>query len=198
MLEQACADAERWQREHPDALVNVNLSSAELGPGLVNRVLGTLERTGLTPGGLCIEVTESVLLADLGAAVEWLHHLRDAGVKIALDDFGTGYSSLSYVAHLPLDFLKIDRSFLVDLCTDGPRTAAAEAVMSAILTLCGSLELRTVVEGIETADQLERVRSLGVELVQGYFFAQPVPAEELPSVLTSLAGRGDTPHRRAA
>ncbi|HUZ66644.1 MAG TPA: EAL domain-containing protein, partial [Beijerinckiaceae bacterium] len=133
-----------------------------------------LSDSGLDPRRLDLELTESIVMQDLEAVANDLKQLRDLGVQISIDDFGTGYSSLSYVKRLPVDRLKIDQSFVRNLSTD-PNDAA---IVRAIITLGHSLDLDIVAEGVETADQLARLRAEGCDHVQGYYFGKPMPAED--------------------
>jgi diguanylate cyclase (GGDEF)-like protein/PAS domain S-box-containing protein len=164
--------------------VSVNLSGHQLQqPGLVGTVADALRRHGLAPGQLCLEVTESVAVADLGTARNTLQQLRSAGVRIALDDFGTGYSSLSYLRRLPVDVLKIDKSFVDDVSGDRADATGA-AVLSGIVALSSALGLVTVAEGIETEQSRDLVRGAGCTWGQGYLFARPLtPAQAVAHLL---------------
>jgi diguanylate cyclase (GGDEF)-like protein/PAS domain S-box-containing protein len=178
VLEEACAQMAAWRRagaDHPHA-VSVNVSVAQLGQdGLIERVADTLTRHGLDAGALVLEVTESVLAADLDLVQIQLSALTALGVRLALDDFGTGYSSLGYLQHFHLDTLKIDRTFLST--TSDPEQQ--EAILRAIVGLAHSRLMTTVAEGVETTEQLEMLRRLGCTAVQGFLFARPLPAGEV-------------------
>ncbi|NJO33154.1 MAG: EAL domain-containing protein [Rhodospirillales bacterium] len=156
VMREACREAASW----PDhIMVSVNLSSVQFkNRSLVQMIMSALAASGLAPGRLELEITESVLVQDSDSALEMLKSLRLLGVKIALDDFGTGYSSLSYLQSFPFDKIKIDRSFIKDL-TSGNENALA--IVSAVVQLGSSLGITTTAEGVETADQLEIVRSRG-------------------------------------
>jgi EAL domain-containing protein (putative c-di-GMP-specific phosphodiesterase class I) len=155
----------------------VNLSAVQLGsPHLIDTVVSALASSGLPPHRLELEITESVLLQNNAATVETLHQLRSLGVRIAMDDFGTGYSSLSYLRSFPFDKIKIDRSFVSDLAKG---TEDARAILRAMAGLGASLGMATTAEGVETQDQLERVRAEGCTEMQGYFFSPPRPIEEI-------------------
>jgi diguanylate cyclase (GGDEF)-like protein len=175
VLREACRQASLW----PDALrMHVNLSVGELlAPELVTRVAEGIDATGIDPGQLVLEITESQLLGDASAAALRFEELRSLGVRIALDDFGTGYSSLSYVHSLPLDILKIAKPFI-----DALRTGRREAgFVGMILDLARTLELEVIAEGIETPDQLAGLRELGAEFGQGYLLGRPsAPAPGAP------------------
>jgi CheY-like chemotaxis protein len=150
----------------------VNVSGRQLQrPGFVQDVAEALSASGLPAGRLVLEVTESVLLADLDGALHRLEALRALGVQLALDDFGTGYSSLAYLQRLPVDVLKVDRSFTAEVLTDPKRAAVVRAVVG----LAGTLGLRVVAEGIETAEQWAALRAMDCAYGQGYYFARPAP-----------------------
>jgi diguanylate cyclase (GGDEF)-like protein/PAS domain S-box-containing protein len=170
-LEEACRRCLAWQcGSLKGAGVAVNVSARQFAdPDFLNTVRQTLKTTGLRPQLLEIELTESVLLQDVRTAAETLARLRDLGVTVALDDFGTGYSSLSYLHNLPLDALKIDRSFLVD----NESRPQGFAVLRCVVQLAHSLGLRVVGEGVETEAQLDLLASLGCDEVQGYLLGRP-------------------------
>jgi diguanylate cyclase (GGDEF)-like protein/PAS domain S-box-containing protein len=174
VLRRACAEAANW----PESIkVAVNLSAVQLGsPHLIDTVVSALAGSGLPPHRLELEITESVLLQNNAATMETLHQLRSLGVRIAMDDFGTGYSSLSYLRSFPFDKIKIDRSFVSDLAKG---TEDAQAILRAMAGLGASLGMATTAEGVETQDQLERVRAEGCTEMQGYFFSPPRPIEEI-------------------
>ncbi|MGQ7294966.1 putative bifunctional diguanylate cyclase/phosphodiesterase [Quadrisphaera sp. KR29] len=188
VLGQACRDAARWQRPGAPVEVHVNVSPLQLRhPGFTGTVAHALACSGLEPQRLVLEVTESAV-ADGAAQREVLAELHRLGVQVALDDFGTGYSSLATLRHLPVDVLKIDRSFVTD-CDQAPNAA----VLRAVVGLAEGLGLRTVAEGVETPAVLERLRELGVHAVQGYLLQRPAPLEELGAWLPlgPHAGDGD-------
>jgi diguanylate cyclase len=183
VLEAACAQAAAWRREGmPLDRISVNLSTRQLGSGdLMGYVREALARSGLPAQALELEVTESLLMGDPGEACTQLAEMRRWGVTIALDDFGTGYSSMSILRQLPIDVMKIDRSFVIGLGSDD----GAMAVTRAIVALARSLRLHLVAEGIETEAQAEVLRSMGCDELQGYLFSRPVPAgqfEQLPGL----------------
>jgi EAL domain-containing protein (putative c-di-GMP-specific phosphodiesterase class I) len=179
VLDRACADLRRWRDDYESAAgltMSVNVSVRQLEhDGLAAQVAGALARYGLAPADLTLEVTESVLMADTEALRARLAELRAIGVRIALDDFGTGYSSLKYLHKLPVDVVKIDRSFVTDLANQ----AQDPAVVRAVVDLAGQLDLRLVAEGIEEPAQLEVLRGLGCHSGQGYYFARPMPAAQV-------------------
>jgi EAL domain-containing protein (putative c-di-GMP-specific phosphodiesterase class I) len=172
VLETACASLAAWQRElGPIAppRVNVNLSVLQMGdPRLVQTVKRTLRRFGLRPDQLCLEITESALMKDPDTAATVLGQLRDHGVLVAIDDFGTGYSSLAYLRQLPVNYLKVDRSFVAEL-QDG-HTAVAKAVIS----LAHNLDLGVVAEGVENGTQRRMLERMGCSLLQGFGISQPL------------------------
>ncbi len=175
VLEEACRAAAGWATAGiagADALtVAVNVSALQFQhPTFVRDVEAAVVASGLPPCRLVLEVTESVVLSDLDAAICRLEELRALGVGLALDDFGTGYSSLAYLQRLPLDVLKIDRAFIAELCADGKSAALARAVV----TFADALELRTVAEGVETAAQHLELARLGCGFGQGYLYSRPL------------------------
>ena len=176
VLATACADTARWNRDRRDPLsVAVNLSARQLGdPQLVDVVSEALVGSGLPPHLLCLEVTETVVMEDAAASARVLEQLRRIGVQVAIDDFGTGYSSLAYLLSLPVDLLKVDRSF-VAVCDDqGP----GAAIVTAVLALARTLGLGVVAEGVETLAPRDVIAELGVGLGQGWLWGPAVPAPE--------------------
>ena len=184
VLGEACRTVVAFDDRCPQPLgVSVNLSARQLmEDSLLGSVASALSSSRLAPERLTLEITESVLLADALATVERLEALRRLGVKVAIDDFGTGYSSLGYLRRLPLDAVKIDRTFIERL-SDDPRQAA---LVRSIVELCRSLELETVAEGVETEAQARRLLELGCEMAQGFHLGRPMPIEEM--VLGIAAG----------
>lgn len=183
VLRQACAQAARWLHAGLALRVAVNVSARQLrDPGFVVVVRRAAARAELSLGLLELELTEHVTMHDLDHSVAVLRELRELGVQIALDDFGIGYSSLSYLSRLPIDVIKIDRSFILPV----GKVAAAEAIPTAIIAMARSLGLRVVAEGVETLEQAEFLDRQGASELQGYLFARPMPAAELES----LPGRG--------
>jgi EAL domain-containing protein (putative c-di-GMP-specific phosphodiesterase class I) len=160
--------------------MSVNLSGHQLQrPGIVAEVADALAVSGLAPGDLVLEITESLLMRDIDLTIERLQRLKDLGVRLAIDDFGTGYSSLNYLRRFPVDIVKIDRSFVDGIETD----ADQRALVAMIVDLTLALGLRVVAEGIERPDQLAELRLLGCSHGQGYFFARPAGLAELVGLL---------------
>ncbi|MGA2997677.1 putative bifunctional diguanylate cyclase/phosphodiesterase [Bradyrhizobium sp.] len=173
ILERACADAVTWP---DDVTVAVNLSAVQFKRGdLFDVILCSLVESGLTPGRLELEITESVLLENEQEFLTTIRQLKNVGVTIALDDFGTGYSSLSYLTKFPFDRIKIDRSFTQGM---GKRSDC-DAVISSVTTLARGLKISITAEGVETDEQAELLREAGVDLLQGYLFGRPVRLSEL-------------------
>ena len=176
VLETACAEAASWTQPWR---VAVNLSPAQFKQrALAETVRATLTNTGLAPARLELEITEGILIDDADRALAMLGQLKALGVRIALDDFGTGYSSLSYLRRFPFDKLKIDASFVQGLGDGGE----ADAIVRAIVALGRSLSLHITAEGVETEDQLTRLREHECDQVQGYLLGRPAPPEQLPAL----------------
>jgi len=177
VLRQACAQIRDWDRV-PGKVpphIAVNLSRTDLDrPEVVEEVRQTITEFGVDPASIVLEITESALAEDMDGAIERLKALKTTGVRIAVDDFGTGYSSLGSLQHLPVDILKIDKSFVDALEGGSPE---GEEVVSAIIRIARVLRLETVAEGVETWSQAQRLRRLGCDLGQGYYFARPMAAE---------------------
>jgi len=175
ILRRACHQNAHWNREgHRGLRVSVNVSSQQfLEPGFADVVRNALEESELAPVSLELEITESSLLQDVEVTVNTLSRLRKLGVRLAIDDFGTGYSALAYLKRLPIDVLKIDRSFISSLTTD----PADATITETIVKLASGLNLTTIAEGVETVDQLLLLGSYGCTRMQGYLFGRPVPAE---------------------
>ena len=174
VLTEATAQAAQWSREAGRSIaMSVNLSPRQLlDDDVVTTVRTALEASGLPAGQLTLEVTEGVLIEDVEAVVDTLRALRTLGVRIAIDDFGTGYSSLSYLRRLPADVVKIDRSFVQDLGSNGRSTT----LVASIIELARSLHLEVVAEGVETAEQHAVLERLACSHAQGYLFGRPQPA----------------------
>jgi diguanylate cyclase (GGDEF)-like protein/PAS domain S-box-containing protein len=177
VIDEACRQMARWRRQGLRPLpLSINLSVVQLrDPGLVAALGASLQRHGVPPGTLEMEITESTLMANVEAYQDKLNAIRALGVLLSIDDFGTGYSSLNYLNRFPLDKLKIDRSFIHDMLDD----PGALAITKAIIGLGHTLGLKVVAEGVETEQELKTLRAAGCDELQGYYFARPLTAEEL-------------------
>ncbi len=181
VLREGCLQARRWQDAGiAPARVAINLSTRQLGDkGFLSMVQRVLKETGLSPGCLELEITESQVMKQAEGSIQLLNDLADLGIHLAVDDFGTGYSSLSYLKRLPITKLKIDQSFVRDITVDPNDTA----IVVAIISMARSLDLEVIAEGIETAGQLNLLRAKGCGIGQGYYFSMPLAAGELEAVL---------------
>jgi diguanylate cyclase (GGDEF)-like protein/PAS domain S-box-containing protein len=181
VLEESCARLAEWSAHADHTLtVAVNLSARQLAdPGLVEFTRSTLERHGIEPSRLVLEMTESTLVDDAERASTVFGALRDLGVSIAIDDFGTGYSSLLYLKRFPADVLKIDRSFVDGLGAD----AGDSAIVAAVVRLAHRLDLTVIAEGVETPEQLAHLKRLGCEQGQGYLWSRPMTADDMTALL---------------
>ncbi len=184
---EACRQASAWKAEHAsarDIALAVNVSARELvDGGFVDGVDQAVAEAGMTANQLVLEITESVMLSDETVAIANLRRLRGHGVHVAVDDFGTGYSSLSYLERLPVDGLKVDRSFIQGLGIDRQKSA----IVRATIAFARALGLVVTAEGIESEDQLERLRAMGCDLAQGYLFWPPLEAYAMGELLADLA-----------
>jgi diguanylate cyclase (GGDEF)-like protein len=183
VLEMACEQAQRWRPAGPGdspLTVAVNVSARQLQAGdLTTAVRQTLTQTGLAPDCLHLEITETAIIDLHPGVVEQLTRIGELGVQIGLDDFGTGYASLTHLRRLPLSFVKIDRSFVDGLGKD----EEDERIVSAVVDLARNLGLRSIAEGVETSDQLNRLRALGCDQAQGFLFSRSMPAEDVPAAI---------------
>jgi diguanylate cyclase (GGDEF)-like protein len=187
VLRRSCRQAVEWQQADPEfsgLRVSVNVSARQLSDGdMTATVVSALEASGLAPDCLTLEMTESVLLDDSGETLSTLKEIRALGVRLAIDDFGTGYSSLSYLHRFPVDVLKIDKSFIERLSQDGDAS-----LVSTIVRLGHTMNLETVAEGIEHADEMLMLRRQGCTTGQGFHFSQALPADELQALLMERTG----------
>jgi diguanylate cyclase (GGDEF)-like protein len=188
VLEQVCRDAKRWSNVLAGGLplsIAVNVSPRQFEPGLAETFGTIMAEAGIDPTILCVEVTESMVMHDAELAIGTLRKLKSLGMRISIDDFGTGFSSLAYLKRFPLDELKIDKSFVDGIGIDPDSTAIVAAVMG----MAHALDLHVVAEGVETADQLSRLRTLGCDEVQGYYFARPSTPDAIDALLAGcIAG----------
>ena len=189
VLDEACRQAARWAAMGAPVRVGVNMPAESFKAEDVEAlVVRTLQRTGLPPRLLELELTEGTLMASQNQVAASLHALRRLGVRVAVDDFGTGYSSLAYLQKLPIDRLKIDRSFVQGFEAD----LDGSAIVRAVIGIGRSLGMEVLAEGVETPGQLDRVREAGCQFAQGYFLGRPAPAElfqrdHLPRVSVATA-----------
>ncbi|MBB5366791.1 MULTISPECIES: EAL domain-containing protein [unclassified Janthinobacterium] len=181
VLRQACAQVQAWHAAGLGPLrLAVNLSARQFNePNLVASIATVLAETQLPPACLELELTESLFMHDVALAVSQLHDMKALGVQLSIDDFGTGYSSFAYLRTFPIDVLKIDRSFINDVARD----ADDAAIVVSIIALAHNLKLRVVAEGVETAEQLDYLRRHGCDEVQGFYFSQPLPPQEIQPLL---------------
>jgi len=189
VLEEACRRANEWHERWPsDApAVCVNLSARQFRElGLAKSVARVLDETGLEPSSLFLEVTESTAMRDAQATAAALEELQGLGVRMILDDFGTGYSSLSYLERFPVEYVKIDHSFVGGL----GEYPGAKMLVSAIISLAHALGLKVIAEGVETEEQGERLRTMGCDLAQGHLFSEPLTAKGVAELLAAAQSRG--------
>jgi len=188
VLRTACRQNRAWQDAGlPAQRVSVNISGRQLRDnGFAELVISILEETGLAPCHLDLELTESVIMNDPDKTIYKLLQLKQLGVSLSVDDFGTGYSSLSYLKHLPIDVLKIDRSFVMDIAND-PDDAA---IVTAVIAMAHSLNIRVIAEGVETMEQLAFLGERKCNEAQGYYFSKPLEAERFEEFLRHRAAPG--------
>ena len=187
VLFEACRQAKRWREKYRrdlTLLVSVNLSGKHFQQAtLIDEVADVLKKTGIEPGHLILEITETVAMAGAESTLEILTKLKSLGVLLAIDDFGTGFSSLAYLKRFPVDLLKIDKSFVDGVALKGADTA----IVQAVIALGHALGLKVIAEGVETPEQVEELRALGSELGQGFFFAAPLSDDTLTGIPRLLA-----------
>jgi EAL domain-containing protein (putative c-di-GMP-specific phosphodiesterase class I) len=176
VLRTACAQLMAWQEdtsaEHPQSM-SINLSARQfMQTDLADMVSRAITDSGVAPASISFEITETSAMDDVGATVAAMEELKAIGVGLVIDDFGTGYSSLTYLKRFPVDGLKVDRSFVAGLGTDDDDSA----IVTAVIDLAHSLGMVAVAEGVENAEQLERLRELGCDTAQGYHLGRPQPA----------------------
>ncbi|GAB4399606.1 MAG: hypothetical protein OHK0052_23120 [Anaerolineales bacterium] len=192
VLEQACLQARLWQEQAlPPLRIAVNVSVMQfIRPDFIENIERTLSQYGTSPERFAIELTESVFLHDHNEAAGRIRSLRDLGLLVYLDDFGMAYSSLAYLRRLPINALKIDQAFIHDLAMPAAANVDPSALVKAIVTLGHSLNLHVIAEGVESQQQVDILRALGCDGVQGFWFARPMLAENVPLWLQ------DWPRRR--
>jgi diguanylate cyclase (GGDEF)-like protein/PAS domain S-box-containing protein len=180
VLREACRQARTWAVTGSRLGIKVNLSGRQFAhPNLAEVVAEILAETGIDPATVYLEITETVLMEDVESTSTALAELKSLGVSLTVDDFGTGYSSLAYLKRFPVDELKVDRAFVAGLLTDQEDLA----IVTAVINLAHTLGLQAVAEGVETAEQLGRLRELGCDIGQGYYFGRPLPADAMASRL---------------
>lgn len=176
VLDESCRQLKKWQQKGLDLRMAVNISGRQLETGdLVFHVEEALKESGILPGSLELEITESLLIKDFNKTLEQIKSLREQGVMIAIDDFGTGYSALSSLKKFPFDTLKIDRSFITDI----EAHVSNLEIVSAIIKMAQNLNLKTVAEGVETLGQLECLKKIHCDQFQGFLFSRAVPAQDI-------------------
>jgi len=184
VLRRSCEKAVEWRLAQHGLSLAVNLSARQLSSAqLLEDVRQILDDTGFEPSALVLEITETTIMRDADTATGRLRALKDLGVRLAIDDFGTGYSSLSYLRQIPVDILKIDRSFVADL-HDSPEAAA---IVHSLIDLGKTLDLELIAEGVELEVQLHELERQRCNMAQGFFFARPMPPEELEALLDTMA-----------
>jgi len=183
VLKTVCADRKRWQEEGArDLPVSVNLSARQFREMELAETIATiLKKAALPAHALMLEITESSAMQDVDFTIEVLNDLKALGVKIALDDFGAGYSSLNYLRRLPIDLLKIDKSFMTDI----PGEPEDASIIAAIVAMTRSLGMKVIAEGVETAGQIEFLRSIQCDRIQGFYFSRPVPEPQFKKLMQS-------------
>ncbi|MER3632038.1 MAG: hypothetical protein C4325_07670 [Blastocatellia bacterium] len=186
ILTEACKQMESWRRQFAfddELSVTVNISIRQFQQGeLTELVKSALEKTGLPPDRLILEITESFMMQDKESTIRKLTELKQLGIRLAIDDFGTGYSSLSYLERFPVDILKIDKTFIEKISSNGEGTAVARA----IIMMGDSLKLKTIAEGIEHPEQIDALKKLGCEAGQGFHFARPLTEAAMEEFLKKL------------
>jgi diguanylate cyclase len=181
VLQQVCRDLQRLSTSGIELpRIAINLSARQFRQtDLVDQYRAVIQEMGIDPARIELELTESTIMRDIDIAVGMFQQLHTLGVRLAIDDFGTGYSSLNNLKHFPIDTLKVDRSFVRDI----PADKDDAAIVTAIVAMAKSLQLEVVAEGVESSEQLEFLRRLGCEIVQGYYFSKPLPFDEFCQLL---------------
>jgi EAL domain-containing protein (putative c-di-GMP-specific phosphodiesterase class I) len=181
VLYTACRQIKIWQKKiGHDLTVAVNLSARQFQqPDLVSQIRNAVLESGIEPSSLEVEITESNAMQNAENTMYTLRELKALGIRISMDDFGTGYSSLNYLKRFPIDTLKLDQIFVRDVTTD----ATDAAIVSAVISMAHSLNLKVVAEGVETEEQLDFLRRQHCDVIQGYLFSPPMPAEQLEAYL---------------
>jgi diguanylate cyclase (GGDEF)-like protein/PAS domain S-box-containing protein len=187
VVDSACRQLLAWQQAGLDYCVSLNVSGRQIPEGLSPaKVAEALSRHRIAPSRLALEITEGVLLSDIDQALQWLTALRNLGVRIYMDDFGTGYSSLAYLKRFPVDTLKVDKSFVMDM----HKNDSDRHLVEGIVAMAHSLGLPVVAEGVEAASHVEMLRAMGCRYAQGYYFSRPLPAEDFAIAAERIAMLG--------
>jgi EAL domain-containing protein (putative c-di-GMP-specific phosphodiesterase class I) len=188
VLQQALRDAARWSQQGGEPLrIAVNVSPLQLRRrDFVERVLASVRAAASQPAGIDVEITESMLMQDLELSIRKLQELASAGIGVAIDDFGTGYSSLRMLARLPVDTLKIDRSFIQGMS----ESASGAMLVSTVVSLAEAFDMKVVAEGVETLEQAQALRRMRCPQAQGYLFCRPTPAAQVHEAITRLNSAG--------
>jgi EAL domain-containing protein (putative c-di-GMP-specific phosphodiesterase class I) len=199
VLMTACRQIRVWQNAgHENISVAVNLSALQFRQhDLLEQILQILRETGIHPQQLELEITESTIMDNIDAAASTMRALHCSGIRISIDDFGTGYSSLNHLKRFPIKTIKIDRSFIRDITTDSDDAA----IVGAIISMAHNMELNVIAEGVETGEQLEFLRKLHCDEIQGFLFSPPVPHQEAGELFNlNIAARleSQTPERLAS
>jgi EAL domain-containing protein (putative c-di-GMP-specific phosphodiesterase class I) len=181
VIQEACHQARRWQELHKQRIsMSINVSAVHFnGQELQDVVVRTLDQTGLEPDAIELELTETGILHDPDLAIATMQAFREMGVKLSLDDFGTGYSSLSYVMNLPIDKLKIDRSFILNMECD----KRGAAIVSAIIAMAHSLGLAVIAEGVEKESHVQLLKTMHCDIVQGFHISRPLTADRFEQLI---------------
>ena len=184
VLENACRQLLEWQRAGHDYSLSINVSGRQIPDGMPPAAIAeALQRYGIAPEKLALEITEGILLTNIDQALSWLEAVHRMGLRVYLDDFGTGYSSLSYLKRFPLETLKVDKSFVQDMQYDGNE----RSLVQAIIAMARSLGLNVVAEGVETEGHLQILREMGCHYAQGYYLSRPLPAEDFAIAAERIA-----------
>ena len=189
VMREVCRQLNEWQRaDLTPPRVAINVSASQFAQHeFVQTVTRIILQTGIDPHLLAIELTEAVVMSDIRATVQTLEQIKGLGVEIAIDDFGTGYSSLSYLPQLPIDTIKIDRAFVQEVGTSSALAHNNGAILRAVTMLAHSLDMAVISEGVETTQQLDMLRHLGCERIQGFLFSPPMPADQATALIASAA-----------
>ena len=183
ILQEACEFAARLASQNLKNNISINLSARQFkDANLVSTLDKIIKQTGVEPKRIHLELTESMLMGHVEAAILQLHQLKALGVSISIDDFGTGHSSLSYLKRFPVDILKVDRSFVKDI----PQDSNDMEITAAIIAMAQKLKLNVVAEGVETIEQIEFLQNNNCYIVQGYYYSKPIPEDELPALYEQL------------